>query len=137
MIIRFMIPPLYYIYDTQVIFRTSDVSRLYADSRFSETYKITTSVFFHPPIVRCRSPSERQQTLQPSRGLRTHLLTSFHFSPQVILQSLAPATCELQSVIRFFQMPNKFIEEWPERRKGENFMSDGVVRKCCTKFKSG
>ncbi|XP_057658850.1 zinc finger protein 845-like isoform X1 [Diorhabda carinulata] len=52
----------------------------------------------------------------------------------------APAKCELRSVIRFLQVEGHSAAEIHQRMSrvyGENFMSDGVVREWCRKFKEG
>lgn len=50
-----------------------------------------------------------------------------------------PAKCELRSVIRFLQAGLSAAEIHQEMAQGyrENFISDGVVRECCRKFKDG
>ncbi len=52
----------------------------------------------------------------------------------------APAKSELRSVIRFLQAEGHSAAEIHRRMSrvyGENFMSDGVVREWCRKFKDG
>ncbi|XP_046407890.1 histone-lysine N-methyltransferase SETMAR-like [Ischnura elegans] len=52
----------------------------------------------------------------------------------------APAKCELRSVIRFLQAEGHSAAEIHRRMSrvyGENFMSDGVAREWCRKFKDG
>ena len=52
----------------------------------------------------------------------------------------SPAKCELRSVIRFLQVEGNSAAEIHRRMSrvyGETFMSDGVVREWCRKFKGG
>ena len=52
----------------------------------------------------------------------------------------SPAKCELRSVIRFLQAEGNSAAEIQRRMSpvyGPNFMSDGVVREWCRKFKEG
>ncbi|GBL94311.1 hypothetical protein AVEN_16827-1 [Araneus ventricosus] len=52
----------------------------------------------------------------------------------------APGKCELRSVIRFLQAEGNSAAEIHRKMRhvyGENFMSDGVVREWCRKFKGG
>ncbi|KAK7871540.1 hypothetical protein R5R35_010343 [Gryllus longicercus] len=52
----------------------------------------------------------------------------------------SPAKCELRSVIRFLQAEGNSAAEIHRRMcqvYGEGFMSDGVVREWCRKFKEG
>ncbi|XP_035230246.1 uncharacterized protein LOC118202197 [Stegodyphus dumicola] len=51
-----------------------------------------------------------------------------------------PAKCELRAVIRFLQAEGNSAEEIYRRMSrmyGNSFMSDGVVREWCRKFKDG
>ncbi|GBN56640.1 hypothetical protein AVEN_244793-1 [Araneus ventricosus] len=52
----------------------------------------------------------------------------------------APAKCELRSVIRFYPPEGNNAAEIHRRMSrvyGKNFISDGVVREWCKKFKDG
>ncbi|XP_035204431.1 uncharacterized protein LOC118179366 [Stegodyphus dumicola] len=52
----------------------------------------------------------------------------------------SPARCELRAVIRFLQAEENSAAEIPRRMSrvyGNSFMSDGVVREWCRKFKDG
>ncbi|GBM27431.1 hypothetical protein AVEN_59892-1 [Araneus ventricosus] len=119
------------------------------------TATVTLSGVADPHSIRPKGMSKCSgQTLHPTGsfpeggvGIKLHATTwrlvsmeteSVSISRRLSLTTDAPAKCELRSVIRFLQAGLNGTAEIPRKMSrvyGENFMSDGVVREWCRKFK--